>query len=122
MRTILNKTAIRAILRYNLRKNLASNQQKYYERYQNSSIKASLEIFDYGYFKGLTEVGKFKDTTKIINTKYQLINKDKALIKQFGNEVYLYKGIVDYYKTLLEDTRKEADTLILTLKQAYDIK
>ncbi len=121
MRTIQKKNAIRAILRYDLRKKLASNQQKYYERYQNSSIKLSLKIFNYKYFQDV-EVSKSKGITKNINTDYQLINKNKALIKQFGNEVYLYRGIVDYYKTLLENTRKEADTLILSLKQAYDIE
>ncbi len=121
MRTIRNKTAVRAILKYELQKAMIFNQQKYYENYQNSAIQVGVKIFNHKSVVGAIYMQRNKDTLNLKDLSFNLIRTDKEIISQFGNEVIMYKGIVDYYNKLLEETNKQADTLILKLKQAYRI-
>ncbi len=122
MRLIHNKTTIKEILRYDLQKTLVSNQQKYYENYHNNAINLGLKIFNHKQVRERIDLYQRKDTLKLKTLEYELIQTDKKIITQFGNEVDMYGGIVDYYKRLLEETNKQADSLIVKLKEEYKIE
>ncbi len=122
MRLIHNKTTIKEILRYDLQKTLVSNQQKYYENYHNNVINLGLKIFNHKQVREMIDLYKSKDTSKLKTLEYELIQTDKKIIAQFGNEVDMYGRIVDYYKRLLEETNKQADSLIVKLKEEYKIE
>lgn len=51
-----------------------------------------------------------------------MVTKDQALITEFGNMVFMFQGIVNYYRILLQRMDKEADELIQVLKREYEIE
>ena len=122
MRLIQSRKAIKAILKYDLQKTLLVNQQKYYESYHNKAIDVGLKIFNHQKLREMFDLYKTNDTLKLTTLSYELIRTDKETLTQFGNEVDMYGGIVDYYKILLEKTNAEADSLILTLKREYKME
>lgn len=117
MRLIKNKEAINAILRYDLAEKKLENQQHYYENYQNNAIGLGFKVFNYKIYNGL--IGNKKTSYSL--TDFELLNNDKNLLVEFGNHAFMYSGIVEYYKILLEEKSKEADTLISTLQKEYNI-
>lgn len=115
MRLISNKNATREIWKYDLQEKKLKNQQQYYEKYHNKSIDLVTKIFD------LKEVYN-KDTLIYNKGRFQILKKDKNSLTEFANTVKMYGGIVEYYNRLLEETEKQADSLVIKVKYEYKIQ
>jgi len=118
MRLIKSKKSINEIIRYDTKLKKIANQQVYYENYQNKAIEKGTKIFDI--YKLLLTIRN--PNNKITPDYFELINKDKADLKVFGNNVVMYKGIIEYYVKLLEEIDQQGDVLIKTLRSEYKLK
>jgi len=118
MRLIKSKKSINEIIRYDTKLKKIANQQLYYENYQNKAIEKGTTIFDI--HKLLLTIRN--PNNKITPDYFELINKDKADLKVFGNNVVMYKGIIEYYVKLLEEIDQQGDVLIKTLRSEYKLK
>ncbi|MEL6557004.1 MAG: hypothetical protein AAFQ94_02400 [Bacteroidota bacterium] len=122
MRLINNQSVVEEILEYDLQKALIRNQQEYYENYQNKAISSGLKIFNYKKTREVVNLRKSNDTGRLRKMSYTFLENGDELIPQFGNEVAMYRGVVDYYNMLLTASKDQADSLIIHLKSAYEIK
>lgn len=118
MRLIKSKSSINEILRYDTQIKKIENQQLYYENYQNRAIENGVEIFN------INEIVSSL-TNPNINTKtidYNLLNDKQSDLKVFGNNVAMYKGVIEFYVRLLERTNEQGELLVETLKSEYKLK
>jgi hypothetical protein len=124
MRLIRNKAAVDSIITYDGELKKLENQQGYYERYLNEANEFGMHILDFS---------KFGMVVKLVNGKLvrwknkgysdaKLINKDKAVLMEFGNKEMVYGGVVSFYITRLQETEKHAINLIHTLQQQYKLE
>lgn len=121
MRLIRNKTAVDSIIVYDGMTKKLSDQQDYYELYQNNSINLASKLFNFKKF-GIGETRQvLKDLTKV-DEYFKLITNDKDKLIEFGNIIAIYEGVVQYYNILLQETKEHAKNLIETLKKEYHIE
>lgn len=118
MRLIKSKNSINEIIRYDTKLKKIANQQLYYENYQNKAIERGTKIFN---------IHKLLFTIRNPNNNlapyyFELLDNDKSELKIFGNNVAMYKGIIEYYVMLLKEMNKQGDVLIQTLKSEYRLK
>ena len=118
MRLIKNKKAINEIILYDSKIKKIENQQVYYKNYHNNSINMGTKVFNL--YKLMSYLNEKTNRYKPENFKF--INGDDVKLSEFGNNVLLYKGIVDYYIILVKEMEKQADNLIKTLKEEYKLK
>ena len=52
---------------------------------------------------------------------YELLDKDDLKLKEFGNSIAMYKGIIEYYVRLLSEMNEQGDVLMETLKSEYKL-
>lgn len=116
MRLIKNEASIKAIIRYDQVGKKLENQQMYYESYQMSAINIGAKVIN---LNDLAELWSNKGSVPAENLI--LLTDDKSLIAEFGNMVFMFKGVVNYYRILLQRMDKEADELIQVLKREYEI-
>ena len=117
MRLIKSKKAINEIIRYDSKAKEISNQQLYYENYQNKAIDVATKVFN---IQKLLET--IRTNSSFSNTKdFELINDDELKLKEFGNSVAMYKGIIKYYITLLKEMNKQGEVLLQTLNNEYKL-
>ncbi len=122
MSLIENKEVVREILQYDLQEKKLSNQQKYYENYQNKTINLGLQIFSHQPFQVLESNYKKTGKVEFNLVRFKLIKNDQLSLTEFANFVNMYSGIVNYYNMLLRETDKQADSLIIKLKKEYTIE
>lgn len=118
MRLIKSKNSINDIIRYDTKLKKIENQQLYYENYQNKAIDKGTKIFNIQ--KLLFAIRNPNNDLK--PEHFELLNDDKSELKIFGNNVAMYKGIIEYYVKLLTETNKQGEVLIQTLKSEYKLK
>ena len=118
MRLIKSKKSINEILRYDTKLKKISNQQLYYENYQNKAIASGVKIFNI--HELLTSIRS--NDSNIIPDRFTLLETDPLFIKTFGNDVAMYKGIIEYYIMLLTELNEQGEVLIGTLKKEYRIR
>ena len=117
MRLIKSKKAINDIIRYDSKAKKIANQQIYYENYQNKAISISTKIFNIQ-----NVIQQLKNGSGINNTNnFGLINNNSLQLKQFGNAITMYKGIMDYYVALLKEMNIQGEFLITTLNKEYKL-
>lgn len=117
MRLIKSKESINEIIRYDSKAKEIANQQMYYENYQNKAIDISTEIFNIQeLILAIRNHPDFGD-----DNEFSLINDDQTKLKEFGNSVAMFKGIIEYYVRLLEEMDTQGEVLIQTLKKAYKL-
>lgn len=121
MRLIRNKIAADTIVLYDGMSKKLTDQQAYYELYQNNSINLAGKIFNFQKF-GLGTVPPPAEDAANVQDHFRLISSDKALLAEFGNTVLMYEGVVQHYNDLLTESRGHAQSLIVTLKKEYDIE
>ncbi len=121
MRLIRNKSAVDSIIIYDGMTKKLSDQQAYYELYQNNSINLAVKLFNFKKFGFGASGQQLMDPTKI-NAYFKLISNDKNKLMEFGNIILVYEGVVDYYNFLLLETKTHAAQLIKTLKKEYQIE
>jgi len=118
MRLIKSKKAINAIIRYDTQLKKIANQQKYYEAYQNKAIDLGTKIFNLQKLVFALRNPNNKRTSK----DFELITDDEVMLKELGNSVAMYKGIMEYYVILLQEMEEQGEVLTETLKKAYDLQ
>ena len=117
MRLIKSKTAINDIIRYDTKLKKITNQQLYYENYQNKAIDRGTEIFN---IQNLLFALRNPDE-RMSPKYYELLVKDDLKLKEFGNSIAMYKGIIEYYVRLLSEMNEQGDVLMETLKSEYKL-
>ena len=117
MRLIKSKTAINDIIRYDTKLKKITNQQLYYENYQNKAIDRGTEIFN---IHNLLFALRNPDE-RMSPKYYELLVKDDLKLKEFGNSIAMYKGIIEYYVRLLSEMNEQGDVLMETLKSEYKL-
>lgn len=122
LRLINNERVVKEILQYDLQKALVRNQQEYYENYHNKAISSGLKIFNHQKLRTIWEMRLKGDTSNLDKIEYKLLKSAENLIPEFGNEINMYGGIVNYYNLLLNESNSKADSLIISLKEAYGIE
>jgi len=116
MRLLRKKPAAEAIVLYDdMVKNLI-DQQAFYEKYQNSAIDESVNLFNYKYF-GFKATNKGKPIPK----DSRLLQHDPRKLIEFGNRVNMYMAIVRFYNVRLEEMKQQSSLLIKTLRTEYEI-
>lgn len=120
MRLIRNKSSADSIIIYDGMSKKLADQQAYYELYQNNSISLAVKIFNFQKFGFGASGQKLKDYSKA-NEYFKLISNDNNQLKELGNTILVYEGVVAYYNTLLLETKEHATQLIITLKKEYHI-
>ncbi len=118
MRLIKSKESINEIIRYDTKLKKIASQQLYYENYQNMAIAMGTKIFNI--HKLLFAIRN--PNNSLTPNSFELLDKDKSKLKKFGNNVAMYKGIIEYYVVLLKEMHKQGEGLIQTLKNEYDLK
>ena len=117
MRLIKSKTAINDIIRYDTKLKKITNQQLYYENYQNKAIDRGTEIFNIHNL-----LFALRNPDEPMSPKYyELLDKDDLKLKEFGNSIVMYKGIIEYYVRLLSEMNEQGDVLMETLKSEYKL-
>ncbi|MEQ8925166.1 MAG: hypothetical protein RLO81_05095 [Fulvivirga sp.] len=119
MSLINNESAVKAILTYDLQKSLVKNQEEYYENYHNKAINTGLKIFYNQKVRTAWNFIKEKDSVQLSTMEFKFISNGESLVSQFGNEIDMFSGIVNYYTVLLEDSKSKADSLIMILEKQY---
>lgn len=122
MRLINNQRAVKEILQYDLQKALIRNQQEYYENYHNKAISSGLKIFNHKKVREALDLKRSNDVESLRKMSYTLLENGDRMIPQFGNEIAMYQGVVDYYNMLLTASKHQADSLIINLKRAYEME
>ncbi len=118
MRLIKSKEAINEIIRYDSKAKKIANQQLYYENYQNKAIDMGTKIFN---IQAL--IANMRTHNSSMRPEdFELIDDDNLKLKQFGNSITMYKGIIDYYVTLLIEMDVQGEVLIQTLKDQYELE
>lgn len=118
MRLIKSKKAINEIIRYDTQIKKIANQQLYYEKYQNKAIDIGTRIFNLQKLIFL-----FEDTSDSESPDdFKLINTDRLQLKELGNSVVMYKGIIEYYSVLLKEMAEQGKVLTQTLNKEYKLK
>jgi len=117
MRLIKSKKAINEIIRYDSKLKKIANQQLYYEKYQIKSIDIGTKIFN---LQKLIQALK-NPNNKSTPEDFELITDDPLFLKELGNSVAMYKGIMEYYVLLLNEMDEQAQVLIKTLHQEYKL-
>lgn len=117
MRLIKSKKAINEIIRYDSKLKKIANQQLYYENYQNKAIDIGTEIFN---LQKLI-ISLRTPNKRVTPDDFELINNDKLKLQELGNNVAMYKGIIEYYVVLLKETGHQGKILIQTLESEYDL-
>lgn len=120
MRLLRNKNAVDSVILYDGMSKKLSDQQGYYELYQNNSINLAVRLFNFQKFGFGVSGQPLKDSTKMYEY-FKLISNDKTELMEFGNVILVYEGVVNYYNSLLIETKKHATHLINTLKKEYHI-
>ena len=118
MRLIKSKNSINEIIRYDTKLKKIANQQIYYENYQNKAIDKGIKIFNI--HKLLFAIRN--PNANLTPGYFELLDGDKLNLKTFGNNVAMYKGIIEYYVALLKEMDKQGEILIQTLKREYKLK
>ncbi len=118
MRLITKKIAVDSIILYDGMTKKLSDQQAFYELYQNNSITLAVKLFNFQKFGFGASGQQLKDPSKI-NEYFKLISNDKNKLTEFGNIILVYEGVVQYYNMLLRESREHASDLIKTLKKEY---
>ncbi len=121
MRLIRKKTAVDSIVLYDDMTKKLSDQQAYYELYQNKTIEIGAQIINFqnlGWRKNSPPVTHFvaKDSS------IKLINRDKLKLIEFGNMIDIYQGVVQFYIVRLQEMNEHAIHLIQTLKKEYHLE
>ena len=118
MRLIKSKEAINEIIRYDTKLKKIANQQLYYQNYQNKAINLGTKIFN---LQNLVIALK-NPINNLTPEDFELIAEDKLKLKELGNSVAMYKGIIEYYVILLKEMDKQGEVLIQTLEREYKLK
>jgi len=118
MRLIKSKEAINEIIRYDSKLKKIANQQVYYENYQNKAIDIGTKIFNLQ--KLISAIRSQNNNLKAED--FELITVDKLKLKELGNSVSMYSGIIEYYVILLKEMDKQGEVLIQTLKSKYKLE
>lgn len=120
MRLIKSKAAVDSIIVYDDMAKKLSDQQAYYERYQNESIQIAFKLLNFQqYLVGLN--GRLAKTPDHIDAP-TLLSKDKLRLIEFGNSITIYKGVVGFYVVRLKEMNDHAMSLINTLKREYQVE
>jgi hypothetical protein len=120
MRLIKSKAAVDSIIVYDDMAKKLSDQQAYYERYQNESIQIAFKLLNFQqYLVGLSghlaKAGEHYDAPA-------LLIKDKLRLIEFGNSITIYKGVVSFYVVRLKEMNDHAISLINTLQKEYHLE
>lgn len=118
MRLIKSKEAINEIIRYDNKLKKIANQRLYYENYQNKAIDIGTKIFN---LQKLI-ITLRNPNNDLIPENFELIDSDELKIRELGNSVAMYKGIIEYYIILLKEMDKQGELLIYSLKSEYKLK
>lgn len=118
MRYIKSKKAINDILRYDTKLKEIANQQMYYENYQNKAIDLGVKIFDINKLLSLIR----QPDIDFRETQFELLNEDAYLMKNLGNSVTMYKGIIEYYLSLLVELDDQGSSMKETLEEVYKLR
>ena len=122
MRLIRNRNSANRIILYDGMTKKLSDQQAFYELYQNNSINLGVKLFNFQKF-GIGEISRQMTKNQLKdNREIKLIQNDKSMLIEFGNTIIVYEGVVDYYNYILKETKSNAEELIKTLKKEYQIK
>lgn len=122
MRLIRNRKSANQIILYDGMTKKLSDQQAFYELYQNNSINIGVKLFNFQKF-GISDISKrILENQLNDNTEIKLIQNDPKLLMEFGNIIMVYNGVVNYYNHILRETRSKAEELIKTLKKEYHLK
>src|SRR5580704_8643047 len=79
MRLIRKKAAVDSIIAYDDMAKKLTDQQAYYERYQNESVNSSLELLNFKYYQsGLTRTAPKNPATDYASV--QMLNRDKTKV------------------------------------------
>lgn len=117
MRLIKSNAAINEIIRYDTKLKKIANQAVYYENYQNKAIDVGTKIFNIQNLIWILRNPNKKQTPK----NFKLLTEDESKLKELGNSIAMYKGIMQYYVFLLKELDKQGATLTQTLKEEYKL-
>lgn len=117
MRLIKSTASINEIIRYDTKLKKIANQQVYYENYQNKAIDIGTKIFN---IQNLIWILRNPGKTGT-QEKYKLLTEDEMKLKELGNSIAMYKGIIEYYVILLKGLDQQGEVLIQTLNDEYKL-
>ena len=120
MRLLRNKNAVDLIIIYDNNSKKLPNQQHYYQHYQNLAIDKGMQLFNFQKF-GLSNFSVNFKRGDNPQTYYKLINNDPTKLMEFGNVILIYLGVARYYSTILQEMDVQADELIETLQNEYQL-
>jgi hypothetical protein len=121
MRLIRKKAAVDSIIAYDDMAKKLADQLVYYERYQNESVNSSFELLNFKYYQSGLD-GKNSKNAAQDYTSAVLLSHDKIKLVEFGNRISIYKGVVAFYISRLNEMNDHAAGLIKTLKEQYHLK
>lgn len=121
MRLIRKRNSANSIILYDGMTKKLSDQQAYYELYQNNAINLGTKLFNFQKF-GIGEISRQMGNQPKNNTETKLIQNNKPMLAEFGNTILVYEGVVNYYNHILKETKDKAVDLIKTLKRDYDME
>lgn len=119
MRLIKSKKAINEIIRYDSKVKKIANQQLYYENYQNKAIDTGTKVLN---LQKLVTTFLTKENGLYQIEEFELLNEDSLKLKELGNNIVMYKGIIDYYLALLREINEQGMFLTQTLKSEYELR
>lgn len=121
MRLLRNKIAVDSIVLYDDISKKLTEQQTYYEMYQNKSIDIGAQIMNFQSI-ALIKNTPITNYALTIDTTKKLVNRDNLKIIEFGNIIRTYQGVLQFYITRLAEMNQHAIQLIKTLRREYDVK
>jgi hypothetical protein len=114
MRLIRKKKAVESIIVYDNYLKPLNDQEVNYEKYLNEIVSFSFDLLNFKLMSG--SAPKYKDYSNA-----RLLDTDKKKIIHFGNEIYVFGGVVKFYIFRLQEAKQLASDLINTLKTEYEI-
>jgi hypothetical protein len=113
MRLIRQEKAVDSIIVYDNFLKMLNDQEVNYEKYLNGIVSYGFDLINYHLMFGSANKNY---------TSARLLDTDKKKIIHFGNEIYVFGGVVKVYIARLREAKQLASDLISTLKTEYKLE
>jgi len=120
MRLIKNKAVADSISMYDQWRDKLEEQHEWYNNAVNYTTEFASEVLIFKYYQRNPATNKRNEVDSF--PVLELLKQDKITMNMLGNRIERLKGIIMYYKTLLEETDARAIRLIETMKKEYHLK
>ncbi len=119
LRLIRNKAAADSITLYDNSISEVLTQEGAYSEFMKDQIRAAQQLFNFKYFQQRSS--KLKQTPGSIGT-LSVLTKNPADLIQYGNKIFMLRGIILNYIAQLKQMEIKAGNLIKMLKTEYHLE